>query len=80
MLHSAKLGQDVARDLYAEGVYVAGLFFPLVAKGLARRRTQLSAAHERHHLGAGLQDVREGGSQVRDPQKGRKEIAEAYGA
>jgi glycine C-acetyltransferase len=50
MLYNAKLAQDVARDLFAEGIYVVGFFFPVVAKGQARIRTQLSAAHERHHL------------------------------
>jgi glycine C-acetyltransferase len=45
MLYNAKLAQDVARDLFAEGVYVVGFFFPVVAKGQARIRTQLSAAH-----------------------------------
>ena len=33
-----------------EGVYVIGFFYPVVAKGLARIRVQLSAAHEQHHL------------------------------
>ena len=50
MLYDAKLAQDVARDLFAEGVYVVGFFFPVVAKGQARIRTQLSAAHTREHL------------------------------
>jgi glycine C-acetyltransferase len=46
MLFNAKLSQDVARDLYAEGVYVIGFFFPVVPAGQARIRTQLSADHE----------------------------------
>jgi glycine C-acetyltransferase len=50
MLYNAKLAQDVARDLFAEGIYVVGFFFPVVAKGQARIRTQLSAAHEKVHL------------------------------
>ncbi len=50
MLYNAKLAQEVARDLFAEGIYVVGFFFPVVAKGQARIRTQLSAAHEREHL------------------------------
>ncbi|MEK6630879.1 MAG: glycine C-acetyltransferase, partial [Acidobacteriota bacterium] len=45
MLFNAKLAQDVARDLFAEGVYVVGFFFPVVAAGQARIRTQLSADH-----------------------------------
>ena len=54
MLYNAKLAQDMGRDLFAEGIYVIGFFFPVVAKGQARIRTQLSAGHERHHLEAGL--------------------------
>jgi glycine C-acetyltransferase len=46
MLFNAKLAQDVARDLYAEGIYVIGFFFPVVPQGQARIRTQLSADHD----------------------------------
>lgn len=55
MLYDAKLAQEVARDLFAEGVYVVGFFFPVVAKGQARIRTQLSAAHTREHLERALE-------------------------
>lgn len=50
MLFDAKLANDFARDLYAEGVYAIGFFFPVVPQGKARIRTQISAAHEMHHL------------------------------
>src|SRR5512137_1042254 len=50
MLYNAKLAQDVARDLFGEGIYVVGFFFPVVPKGAARIRTQLSAAHDKEHL------------------------------
>ncbi len=50
MLYNAKLAQDFATDLYAEGIYAVGFFFPVVPQGQARIRTQLSAAHEKHHL------------------------------
>jgi len=46
MLYNAKLSQDVARDLFAEGIYVTGFFFPVVPQGQARIRTQLSADHD----------------------------------
>jgi glycine C-acetyltransferase len=46
MLGDAKLAQDFARELLEEGIYVIGFFFPVVAKGQARIRVQLSAAHE----------------------------------
>ena len=54
MLYNARLAQDVARDLFSEGIYAVGFFFPVVAKGQARIRTQLSAAHERRHLDAAI--------------------------
>jgi glycine C-acetyltransferase len=50
MLFNAKLSQDFARDLYDLGIYAVGFFFPVVPKAQARIRTQLSAAHEMHHL------------------------------
>jgi glycine C-acetyltransferase len=46
MLFNAKLAQDVARDLFYEGIYVVGFFFPVVPAGQARIRTQLSADHD----------------------------------
>jgi len=50
MLHDAKLAQEMAARLMDEGVYVIGFFFPVVPKGQARIRTQMSAAHEREDL------------------------------
>ena len=50
MLYEAPLAQEFARRLLDEGVYVIGFFFPVVPKGLARIRTQLSAAHTRADL------------------------------
>jgi glycine C-acetyltransferase len=50
MLYDAVLAQTMAAKLLDEGVYVIGFFFPVVAKGQARIRVQLSAAHEQHHL------------------------------
>lgn len=50
MLYDAKLSQDFARKLLDEGIYVIGFYFPVVAKGKARIRTQISAGHEIHHL------------------------------
>jgi glycine C-acetyltransferase len=45
MLYDAKLAQQFAKELLAEGIYVIGFFFPVVPKGQARIRTQMSAAH-----------------------------------
>ena len=50
MLYDAVLAQDFAAKLLEEGIYVIGFFFPVVAKGQARIRVQLSAAHEQKHL------------------------------
>jgi glycine C-acetyltransferase len=50
MLFNAKLSQDFSKDLYSEGIYAIGFFFPVVPNGQARIRTQISAGHEIHHL------------------------------
>jgi glycine C-acetyltransferase len=54
MLFNAKLSQDFSKDLYNEGIYAIGFFFPVVANGQARIRTQISAGHELHHLDKAL--------------------------
>ena len=50
MLYDAVVAQNFAARLLEEGIYVIGFFFPVVAKGLARIRVQLSAAHDQYHL------------------------------
>ena len=50
MLYDAKLSQDMASKLLEEGIYVIGFYFPVVPRGEARIRVQLSAGHERAHL------------------------------
>jgi glycine C-acetyltransferase len=50
MLYDAKLSQQMSNDLLNEGIYVVGFFFPVVPKGKARIRVQLSAAHNKEHL------------------------------
>jgi glycine C-acetyltransferase len=50
MFYDAKLAQAFSKDLYQEGVFAVGFFFPVVAQGQARIRTQLSAAHDLEHL------------------------------
>lgn len=54
MLYDAKLSQVFADKLLAEGIYVIGFFYPVVAKGQARIRVQLSAAHTQAHLDKAL--------------------------
>jgi glycine C-acetyltransferase len=50
MLYDAPLSQQFAARMLEEGIYVIGFYYPVVPKGQARIRIQLSAAHERHHL------------------------------
>jgi glycine C-acetyltransferase len=50
MLYDAKLSQDMAAKLLNEGIYVTGFYFPVVPKGQARIRVQISAAHETEQL------------------------------
>lgn len=50
MLYDAKLSQEFAAKLLEEGVYVVGFYYPVVPKGQARIRVQISAGHERQHL------------------------------
>ncbi|MBW6490684.1 MAG: glycine C-acetyltransferase [Lentimicrobium sp.] len=50
MLYDAKLSQEMAAKLLGEGIYVIGFYFPVVPKGQARIRVQVSAAHTREHL------------------------------
>lgn len=50
MLYDAKLSQDMASRLLDEGIYVTGFYYPVVPKGQARIRVQISAAHTRPHL------------------------------
>ncbi len=50
MLGDARLAQEMASELLQEGIYVIGFSYPVVPKGKARIRVQISAAHEREHL------------------------------
>src|ERR1035437_6822750 len=79
MLYNAKLAQDVARDLFAEEVYVVGFFFPVVPKGQARIRTQLSAAHTTAHLDRAIAAFRKGGKTHDILGKSKNEIVDRYG-
>jgi glycine C-acetyltransferase len=54
MLFNAKLSQDFSKDLYNEGIYAIGFFFPVVPNGQARIRTQISAGHDISHLDKAL--------------------------
>lgn len=80
MLFNAKLAQNVSRDLYEEGIYAIGFFFPVVAQGQARIRTQISAGHEIHHLEKALDAFRKVGKKYDILGKTKEEIIQMYGA
>ena len=61
MLYDAKLAQNMAAALLEKGIYVIGFFYPVVPKGQARIRVQLSAAHERKHLDQAIEAFTEVG-------------------
>ncbi|HYA63949.1 MAG TPA: glycine C-acetyltransferase [Candidatus Sulfotelmatobacter sp.] len=80
MLYDAKLAQDFARDLFNEGVYAVGFFFPVVPKGQARIRTQLSAAHEKHHLDTAIEAFMKVGKKHQILGLGKKELIAKFAA
>jgi glycine C-acetyltransferase len=65
MLYEAPLAQQFAEKLLEKGIYVIGFFFPVVAKGQARIRVQISAAHERHHLEKAIRAFTEVGRELK---------------
>jgi glycine C-acetyltransferase len=79
MLFNAKLSQDIARDLFAEGIYVIGFFFPVVAQGQARIRTQLSAAHDIPLLAKALESFKKVGDEYGILGLDKKGIIAKYG-
>ena len=64
MLYEASLAQDFAARLLKKGIYVIGFFFPVVPKGQARIRVQISAAHEQDHLDKAIQAFKEIGKEL----------------
>src|SRR3954471_47116 len=64
MLYDAVLAQKMAARLLEEGIYVIGFFFPVVAKGQARIRVQVSAAHEQQHLDKAIKAFTEVGREL----------------
>ncbi len=80
MLYDAKLAQEFARDLFDEGVYAVGFFFPVVPKGQARIRTQLSAAHDKAHLDRAIAAFKKVGEKHAILGMGRKELLARFAA
>jgi len=64
MLYDAKVAQDFAEKLLAKGIYVIGFYFPVVPKGQARIRVQLSAVHEPEHLDRAVKAFTEVGREL----------------
>lgn len=79
MLFNAKLSQDFSQDLFDLGIYAIGFFFPVVPKGQARIRTQISAGHEIHHLDTALDAFIKVGKKYNILGKTKNEIIEMYG-
>ncbi len=65
MLYDAKLSQTMANKLLEKGIYVIGFFYPVVPKGKARIRVQLSAAHTRKHLDFAIKAFTEVGKELK---------------
>ena len=80
MLYNAQLAQDFSRDLYYEGIYAVGFFFPVVAKGQARIRIQLSADHDREHLDKAIHAFKKVGAKYGILGLTKKEIIAKYGS
>lgn len=64
MLYDAVLSQKMAEKLLEKGIYVIGFYYPVVPKGQARIRVQISAGHERHHLDQAIQAFIEVGKEL----------------
>jgi len=79
MLYNAQLAQDIARELLNEGIYVIGFSFPVVPKGQARIRTQISAAHEKDHLDKARDAFIKIGKKYNILDKTKEEIVQKYG-
>jgi glycine C-acetyltransferase len=79
MLFNAKLSQDFAAKLLNEGIYVIGFYYPVVPKGLARIRIQLSAAHTKEHLDKAVDAFVKIGKEFDILGKTKEEIIEKYG-
>lgn len=64
MLYDAVIAQQFASKLLEEGIYVTGFFFPVVPKGQARIRVQISAGHDRHHLDTAIAAFTKAGKEL----------------
>jgi len=79
MLHNVKLAQDLSFRLYENGVYAVGFFFPVVPQGQARIRTQVSAAHTKHHLEQALDAFVKAGKELGILGLSKDQLIERFG-
>ena len=79
MLYDAKLSQDFAAKLLEEGIYVIGFYYPVVAKGQARIRIQISAAHSRENLDKAIAAFIKIGKEFNILGKSKEEVMEMFG-
>jgi glycine C-acetyltransferase len=79
MLDNARLVQDLARDLFDEVIYLIGFSFPVVPKGEAHTRVQLSAAHKPVHIDQAIAALTKVGQGYDVLSKRREQIIEHYG-
>ena len=80
MLYNATLSQNISKDLWAEGIYAVGFFYPVVPKGEARIRTQLSASLDKSDLEKALDVLIKVGKKYEILGKTKEEVIERYGA
>jgi glycine C-acetyltransferase len=69
----------MSRDLYDEGIYVIGFSYPVVPKGQARIRVQISAGHEKEHLEKAIAAFTKIGEKYKILGKKKQEIIDMYG-
>jgi len=79
MIYNPNIVQQMARDLYDEGIYVVGFFYPIVPKGKDRIRVQISAIHEQHHIDKAVAAFTKVGAKYNILGKKRDEIIAMYG-
>jgi len=79
MLYNAKLAQNVSRELYEEGIYAVGFFFPVVPQGAARIRVQISADHEKEQLDKAVAAFAKIGAKYNIIGKKKDEVIATYG-
>ncbi len=79
MLYNAKLAQQMADDLYAKGIYVIGFYYPVVPRGQARIRVQLSAAHTENQIEQAIEAFTNIGNKYGILGQTKEEIIARYG-